>query len=184
MILPEEIIILDLEYTAWQGSFERGYNLPNEHREIVQIAALKIETENLSEIDILSIIVKPRINSQLSDYFINLTAITQTEVDQQGIDFAQALEQFKKFVGDLSCYSFGRDEKVIRENCYLYGLDYPFDDSKFFDMREYFIGQGVVEAKNYQSGNITKAFGIEPKERGHNALHDCHSIVDGLKLLR
>ena len=72
MILPEEIIILDLEYTAWQGSFERGYNLPNEHREIVQIAALKIETENLSEIDILSIIVKPRSSKEIAEKAIEI----------------------------------------------------------------------------------------------------------------
>ncbi|MBN1778925.1 MAG: exonuclease domain-containing protein [Candidatus Buchananbacteria bacterium] len=181
--LPKQIIILDTEYTAWEGSWERDWKLPDEHREIVQVAALKIDTENLRELDSLSIFVRPRIKDQLSDYFINLTAITQDQIDRHGIDFALALEKFQKFIGELNVYSFGGDQKVFKENCELYKIKYPFDDSKFFDMRDYFIARGV-DATKYQSGNITEAFGIEPKERGHNALNDCRSIVDGLKLLK
>ena len=39
-----EIVVCDLEYTAWAGSLQRGWSDPGEHREIVQIAAIRLST--------------------------------------------------------------------------------------------------------------------------------------------
>jgi len=39
----QQIIIFDTEYTAWEGAKERNWSGSGEHREIVQIAAVKID---------------------------------------------------------------------------------------------------------------------------------------------
>lgn len=39
------VIVFDTEYTTWDGAKERGWSNPNEHRELVQIAAQKINVE-------------------------------------------------------------------------------------------------------------------------------------------
>ena len=36
------MVVMDLEYTAWEGSLERGWSKPGEAREIIQIGDVKI----------------------------------------------------------------------------------------------------------------------------------------------
>ena len=36
------LLIIDAEWTAWEGSMERNWSLENEYREIAQISAFKI----------------------------------------------------------------------------------------------------------------------------------------------
>jgi len=182
MPLTHHIIIFDTEYTAWPGSMKRNYNLPNEHRELVQIAALRLDTISWRVLSVFSVYIKPAINPILSPYFIRLTGITQCTVDQHGLPFKQALRLFTKFVGDTSCYSFGFDARVLRKNCRLLSIPYPLAPRQCHDIRRYFISYGIP-AKKYTSGTIVKAFGRTKSRQAHNALNDCRTIVDGLKLL-
>ena len=39
--LPPTIVLLDTEYTTWEGAQDRNWSGLNEHREIVQIGAIK-----------------------------------------------------------------------------------------------------------------------------------------------
>ena len=57
------LILFDTEFTAWPGSQKRGWSLPNEHREIIQIAAFKIKDFKI--VDTLNIYIKPTINKIL-----------------------------------------------------------------------------------------------------------------------
>lgn len=177
----KEIIIWDTEYTAWEGSRERKWNGPNEHREIVQIGAIRIDTEKLREKEPFSLLVQPKVNPKLSDYFQNLTGITQEDVAAKGIDYPEALEKFRAWCGTHDMYSFGGDEKVLRENCELRSIAFPLKNL-FFDMRRVFIQHGIP-ADRYNSGAIVEAFGEAPERRAHDALNDARSILDGLRLL-
>ena len=62
-------IVFDTEFTSWEGSMENNWSREGEHRELVQIGALKISDGKI--IDKLDILVKPQINPILSDYFEN-----------------------------------------------------------------------------------------------------------------
>jgi inhibitor of KinA sporulation pathway (predicted exonuclease) len=177
----ETIILLDTEFTAWEGSQEREWSGENEYREIVQIAAIRVDAVTLKELDSFSIFVKPKMNPKLSDYFIDLTGITQEKVDNDGIDFTSALALYKRWVGDFDTYSFGGDEVVIKENCELYNTPFLFPN-RFFDIRTIFQKYGIP-AKNYNSGSIVQAFGEEPTRQAHEALNDVRTILDGLRLL-
>lgn len=177
----ETIILLDTEYTAWEGSRERRWSGENEHREIVQIAAIKVNTQTLEEIENISLFVKPVINPKLSQYFIDLTGISQKQIDESGLEYTEALWQYSAWSQNLDTYSFGGDEKVFKENCELRQISFPFTN-KFFDIRNNFQKYGIP-AENYNSGTIVEAFGVEIKRNAHNALNDVRTILDGLRLL-
>lgn len=179
--LPPVIVLYDTEYTAWEGSQERKWTGAHEHREIVEIGAIIVETAEFIETDAIDLYVRPRINPALSDYFINLTKISQDTVDRDGVDFADAWGTFKTWCRAYPAYAFGHDNLVIEENCRLCGVPYDYDGS-FHNIRELFDSHGI-ETSLYTSGTLTKAFGVEPQGSAHNGLSDARSILQGLRLL-
>jgi len=99
--------------------------MPWEHREIIQIGAIKLDlTKSSMIIDSMSIIVRPGINNKLSSYITKLTGITQGQVDGDGVDFIDALGEFYKFAenGKLPTCSYGNDFEVFCENARLYNV--------------------------------------------------------------
>ena len=180
--LPKRFVIFDTEYTCWEGSQERGWSGTNEYKEIVQIGAIKADAATLQETDSFSIFVRPVKNPYLSEFFVELTGITQARVDSEGIDLNNALARFAEWTAGLPCFSFGRDPLVIRENCALICIPFPFDQGRFFDVRDVFAKHGIP-AHGYTSGIILRAFGKVPLRRAHDGLNDARSILDGLRQL-
>ena len=180
--LPKKIIVFDTEFTAWPGSQERNWGAPGEYKEIVQIGAVKIETENFVETDSLDIFIRPQLNPILSDYFITLTGISQKTVDKNSVDFPAAIKQFSSWSQLLNLYSFGGDEEELEENCKLLKIAFPFERLRFFDVRDVFKKFGIP-AEEYNSGTIVRVFGKEISRPPHNALNDARTIVDGLREL-
>ena len=88
-------VIFDTEYTSWKGCNEKGWVDPQK-KEVVQIAAIKID-DNLEVVDSLNLYVKPKFNPDLSEYFQELTKITNQKLDDCGIDFAKAYQIFYNF---------------------------------------------------------------------------------------
>jgi len=176
--LPEKFIVFDIEHTAWEGSIERGFNNESEYREIIQIGAVKVE--NFKEVDTLLVYVKPTINPTLSKYIISLTGITQEDIDTKGKLYEEAQKQFLTWRGDLATYSFGEDEKFMKENNKLNNINFSFPEKNFFNAREIFEEQGI-NTTEYMSSTIPKAFGLIPPANAHTALSDARSILIALK---
>ena len=186
--LPERIVIFDLECTTWEGAAARGWSGPGEHREVVQLGAALVETENFTELANVKFWVRPKINLVLSQYFINLTNIKQEEVDEKGVDFQAFLKGFSDFCAEFELYCFDNrvdgsrlfDRDVLMENCKLLGIEFPFEMGRFHNVNEIFHRQGV-EVK--QSGAAPEAFGIKLPARPHDALNDVRGLIVGLKAL-
>ncbi len=186
--LPRRIVIFDTEVTTWEGAAARDWSGPGEHRELVQLGAALVETKDFTELAIFSTLVKPRINPILSDYFINLTGITQEMVDKYGIDFEVFLQSFYKWCRRYELYSFDKvniprlfDLDVLVENRDLYGIGFPFESERFHNVNEIFFKYGVVIK---QSGRAPEACVEEPKNRSHEALNDVRGLIRGLQLLK
>ncbi len=180
--LPEKIVIYDTEYTSWEGAQARNWNGPNEFKEIVQIGALLIGTKTLEILDTKVIFVRPKKNPVLSEYFIELTGISQEDVETRGIDFPAAIQEFALWTDALPMYSFGTDALVMEENCKLHDIPFPFTREQFHDVRKIFQDHGIA-TENYTSGIIVRAFDRPITRRPHNALNDVKTILDGLRLL-
>jgi len=189
-MIPSKFILFDTEFTAWKGSQERNWSLCWEHRELISISALKVEKKNntLIILDKFNYYIKPRINTDLSSYIINLTSITQHKINTCGLDFEIVMENFYNFSRNLPLYSYGNDYMVIHENMDLYKIDinskYRMWCSKFLDIRHIFRSYNIDTSK-YSSGTIYKHFSLksEIKSNVHNSEWDTYSLFLTLKHL-
>ena len=183
----DKIVILDTEWTSWPGFRESRWSMPGKYREIVQIGAVKLDArDNFSEIASFETLVRPRRNPVLSEYFIELTGITQKEVDMAGVDFLGALLSFSSFVdGDIGMIaSFGGDEVIIEENCRLHGIPNPFDPSIFTNIAP-LLGRAVgCDELTFMSSDIPELFDFEPPGQAHRAVDDTRCIAEALRILR
>lgn len=186
-----DIVIFDTEYTAWEGSQERDWSYAWEHREIVQIGAIKTSMDSFGKVlDEFCVFVRPQINPEPSDYFTELTGITNEMIENQGIDFSSAAELFHSFCAGSKYYSFGTDDLVLNENIHLYGLEDKVKQFKGVDLRPWFEQYGIdlsmkVEGELLCSGLLAKAVGVsfDSRTQPHNALYDVHSIHLAMKHL-
>ena len=177
------LLIIDAEWTAWEGSMARNWSLKNEHREIVQISAVKIHNlETLNNTQFFSIYIKPKINNLLSDYFINLTGINQKDIETNSMDIVSGSKLFSEFMQNCHCLSWGNDIKRINDNLALISSKFKIEPSKSSDIRELF-GLYGVDTKDYTSGlidNYSNEKSIIKPGSNHNALSDCISMVSAL----
>lgn len=173
-------VVYDLEYTAWEGSLARNWTGPGEHPEIVQIGAVAL-TADFKELAALNVVVRPRINPELSDYFIALTGLTQARVDAEGVDIAEAFDRLRAFAEpDLKLASNGDDEWTILENCRLIGLAHPFP-GRCVNV-EGVIAEALGGFRPI-SADIPKHFDLPDDGGGHDALWDARAVAGALRVL-
>jgi inhibitor of KinA sporulation pathway (predicted exonuclease) len=175
-----QIIIFDTEFTAWEGSVQRNWSLSWEHREIIQIAAVKVDL-NLSGAQVMSsfnTLVKPVINPNLSDYIIQLTGIEQHVLDDMGVDYQAALLQLYSFCsqGTLPCYSWGNDKRVLIDNCLLNGIQMPDFSANFYNLHG-MAREANIDGAHLCSGELAGHLGLDLHGHIHNALYDVRSIA-------
>ena len=191
--LPEVFIIFDTEFTSWEGSLENNWNREGEFKEMVQIAGFKVEKKgnSLEIIDSIDIIIRPKINPKLSNYFTNLTGLTQDKIDNEGISFKDGIKKFYQFSKNnnkkIKLFSYGNDFLELNENFDYY--NFP-EKSKFrnwskyfFDVKEVFAP--FVNVNKFSSGTIFQSFNIasDKKIDVHNSLWDSYSILISLNYL-
>ena len=76
------VVVFDTEYTSWEESLQRNWSEPWEHRELVQIAAVRtVETAaGFEVVDTLELVIQPQVNREVSDYFVALTGLDRERV--------------------------------------------------------------------------------------------------------
>lgn len=180
-----EMVIFDLEYTAWEGSQERDWSEPWEEREIIQIGAVRVKDDaEFTEVDRFLCHVTPVKNPTLSDYIIQLTGIDQQTVDDEGFDFADALDVFLEFCDGarvVLCYS--GDPYTLAENCQLQGMKQPAWPH-FAELYKVLGRRAGAEYAESVSSTLPELVGLEPIEDAHNAMADSLAIAATLRVLR
>ena len=187
-------VIFDTEYTSWKGCQENGWH-GNQKREIVQISALKV-SDTLDIIDEFTSLCKPLVNPLLSDYFTNLTHITNAQIEKEGRMFKEVFTDFVAFAGNNICYSHGwgadyfnkSDGEIIKENLTLYNLPMK-KNVKYRNIAPIFkhlYEKNKIKVKSQSSGQIAEILGLSENMKKlqlnpHNALYDVYSILEGLK---
>jgi inhibitor of KinA sporulation pathway (predicted exonuclease) len=179
MRMPQ-VIIFDLEYTAWEGSMARGWLAPGEFREVVQIGAVKLDADSFAVEAEFDVLVRPRFNPVLSPYFERLTGISNARLAAEGMDFRRAYDRFLDFAGQNPIAAFGRDEKVLEENLRLCGVRDARALPLFYDLRGWFAVQGI-DPRGRLSCEIAPALGVPFVGRMHNALDDARSLAAGME---
>jgi inhibitor of KinA sporulation pathway (predicted exonuclease) len=174
------MIVYDLEYTTWAGALARAWSGPGEHREVVQIGAVKLDA-GLAVIDRLELVVRPRMNPVLSDYFINLTGLDQQRLEREGVGFPEALARLAAFAEGGKLLANGADEGVLQENCRLNGLDSPFA-GRCIDISSVFI-RAAAASTHVASCRLGQVFGLGLDQPHHDALGDAIQVAAALRHL-
>lgn len=189
-------ILFDTEYTSWKGCLENG-RADWQKKEIVQIAALKID-DRLQVIGEFNVYVKPEINPVLSEYFIDLTGITNEKLAAEGIGFAEAYARFKAFAGDYVCYSHAwgaaadslADGDVMNENLRYFNLidNCPPAYRNIAPWLKQRYAEKGIDIKSQCSGEVARLLGCDDALQSlglgvHNAFYDVYSVLQGLKFL-
>jgi inhibitor of KinA sporulation pathway (predicted exonuclease) len=180
------LIIADTEFTAWEGSMRRNWSEPWEYREIIQVAALRVrlDGDGLYEAGQFNELVQPRLNPRLSKYIQTLTGITQSVVDDYGVDFPSCYRSFLDFCGSGALLAFwGRDDRILAENLLIHGLGTMPDALRVIDLQDCFERAGHPAAR-LNSGALAGHFGLSLAGHEHNALHDVRSLLMALEQVR
>ncbi|MGQ9370859.1 exonuclease domain-containing protein [Azospirillum sp. ST 5-10] len=178
-----EVVVFDLEFTAWEGSLARRWSGPGEHREIVQIGAVRIApAAGFAEDGAFSVLARPRINPRLSAYFTALTGIDQARLDREAVALPEALARFAAFVGDAAAVLCnGADRAVVWENCALAGLAPPVPAALFHDVRDLLAAAAGRPGRPISSGDLHRHFPGVPVLAAHDALADARMVAAALR---
>lgn len=191
-------VIFDTEYTSWKGCLQNGW-LGNQKKEIVQIAAIKV-SDDLTKVEAeFNRYCKPIINPVLSEYFEDLSGITNRFLSENGILFEQAYNEFTKFVGNDKCWSHSygapiddlSDGHIFMENMKLYKIQSE-KKLNYGNIAAWLINcykEANIENYPKSSGQIAKVLKHEDELASlgldeHNALYDVYSILSGLRHFR
>jgi len=176
------ITVFDLEYTAWECSMARHWLTPGEFREVVQIGAVKLDADSFRVLDEMDLLVRPRINAELSPYLQKLTGIGKEAVAQRGLDFETAYARFVAFAAGGPIAAFGRDEQVLLDNLRLYGIRGAVEMPIFYDLRGWFAALGL-DPRGMMSCDIGPLLGVPFEGKAHNALDDARSVARGMEVM-
>jgi inhibitor of KinA sporulation pathway (predicted exonuclease) len=171
------VIVYDLEFTAWEGSMAERWLKPGQFREIVQIGAVRLNVHSLEETAHFETLVKPRLNSLLSEYFEDLTGITNARLSANSVDLAQAYAEFLAFVAGDPTFAFGRDDLVFLENFTLYGMA-GLQVPPYTNIVHWLGANGL---RPRHAGDVAEAAGLTLKGQKHDALFDARSVAAGIR---
>ncbi|MBV8977009.1 MAG: exonuclease domain-containing protein [Alphaproteobacteria bacterium] len=182
-IFPQiRAVVFDLEFTAWAGSMAHRWLRPGEFTELVQIGALRVDARSFAVEETLDVLVKPRLNPVLSDYFIALTGIGNEELAARGIDFAQAYARFVEFAQGCTIFAFGRDDLIFEANVKLYGIRDAPAMPRYVNIVPWLIENGI-DPKGRNACDVGPLCGVPFEGQKHNALADTRSVLSGIAAL-
>ena len=177
-------MILDLEWTAWEGSLARRWSEPWEFREVIAIGALRVRAERFETCGELEVFVRPVKNPSLSEYIVQLTGITDALLAKRGVSFAEGLARFAEFAEAAPILANGGDGSVLRENCLLNAIPFPFDAGRVRTIRPALARATGRPPAELVSAELPALLGIGPPPDRHGALADAHAIGSSLAWLR
>lgn len=118
----DQIIVVDVESTCWQGSKPAG-----QESEIIEIGICTVDIASLQRLEKESILVKPE-RSTVSEFCTQRTTLTQPQVEQ-GIAFEAACSILKKkyLSKERIWASYGDyDRRQFERQCQSRKVSYPF----------------------------------------------------------
>lgn len=169
-------IYVDTEYIFPSMSRESGRPTSDDVREIVQIAATRVNPITGVELAAFDQLVAPTFVRPIPPFFSQLTEITIEEIEKRGVKYSDALSQFVDFSHNADTWTYNADWDVFRHNCQLHEIPFPFEHQPFKRVFTMLAGWGVKNSASYSSGTLHKAAGIAMDGHVHNALFDVRSM--------
>ncbi len=158
------------------------WSRPGEFTELVQIGAVKVDARSFVVIDEMDVLVRPRFNPVLSDYFVELTGITNGDLAQGSVDFAEAYGEFVQFADEGVIAAFGRDDLVFDANVRLYGLEKAPVPPFYINIVPWLYENGI-DPRGKNACDVAPLAGVAFEGHKHNALADARGVLAGIRTL-
>ena len=179
------LAVFDLEYTTWEGAAARRWSGPGEYYEVVQFGVIILELEpNLTEVSSFEVLTRPEFNPVLSEYFTELTGITNADLDTGAVSFGAGFDQFVQFcAGTNRVVCNGWDYRALHDNCMWRGVDWPFDAGSIGDLRPMFEKRVGTANNAAWSSNMPESLGLPAPGGAHTGLGDVRAIAIALRTM-
>ena len=147
--------------------------------EIIEIGAVKLD-ENLDVVDTFKQLIKPQLSRKLGSRFKNLTHITIDEINDNGIPFEKAFDDFAKWCGrgDKLFLSWSTSDlyTLVANFKYFENTVYVDFMTKYADAQKYCMSfiENASAATQISLSHCAEIFGIDTDSANfHRALEDC-----------
>lgn len=180
-----ELVLYDTEHTAWEGSLARLWSEEWEHRELVELGAVRVAADDFRILAKFRKLTRPHQNPILSEYFTNLTGIHQDAVEQDGIPLPALLRDLADFGSGCGLFMANGDDKdVLDVSADLQGVSLPFEADRFVNLRPLLrqVFQGVPG--KLTTGLLPQRVGLPVTGTLHSALDDAVALARTLAELR
>lgn len=165
----KEVLFVDTEATCWG---DKTREEQQKDREIIEIGIVKVDVTKNEIVDKEYYVIK-NIKSDVSDYCVELTGISQELIDKEGISLQKAMKEIKQRFGskNKTWFTWGSfDYNFIKGQCEKQNAEFIFTDNiiNLADLYAMFSGlsrsRGMKKAMN--------RLNIEMEGQQHRALPD------------
>ncbi|WP_137931037.1 3'-5' exonuclease [Mesorhizobium comanense] len=186
-------IIFDCEFLCLEGSQRRFWCAAHDPDPVVaQIGAVRLGLEDdFPLIATHKSYVRPidRFGERyaLDPFFSQLTGVTETDIETEGVTLKQALSDLDRFSAGARFWSWGKDElNMMAISCYVAGIQPSIPATRFDNAVKLLIAAGmpIEDLARTPSNKLAEYHGVDhPPLRGHDALDDALSIAYTLQHL-
>lgn len=166
------MLVVDLESTCWEKNPPEG-----QVSEIIEVGLATLDLKELKLVEKRSILVKP-LTSTVSSFCEELTTITQSMLDEEGVTLAEACRILKKEYRskDRLWASWGDyDRRQFERDCKAKGIGYPFGPTHLNAKSMYALLSGLTNEVGM--ARALEDLGIELEGTHHRGHDDAWNIA-------
>lgn len=179
-------IIFDCEFLCLEGSQRRFWCAAHDPDPIIaQIGAVKLGLEgDYPLLDTYRAYIRPIDRHgrkySIDPFFTELTGMTETDLETEGVALEKALADVDRFSGGARFWSWGKDElNMVAISCYVAGIQASIPAPRFDNAVKLLIAAGmpIEDLARTPSNKLADYYHVEhPPLRGHDALDDALSV--------
>ena len=166
-------LIIDLEATCSDKK-----EIPRHEMEIIEIGAVMVEAESLNIISEFQTFIKPVRHPILTEFCLQLTSITQQQVDNAPT-YEKAISNLQKWLSQYSNFIFGSwgdyDRKQFQKDSKFHQLAYPFDCQHINLKKLFSINQGFTYTHGMKQA--LELAGVRLEGIHHRGIDDARNIA-------
>jgi inhibitor of KinA sporulation pathway (predicted exonuclease) len=173
MNTTDNILIIDLEATCWDGPIPQG-----QVNEIIEIGICILNTLTGEITKPKGILIKPE-RSEVSPFCPELTTITQELLDQEGISFEDACDIVRtEYEGHYNTWaSYGDyDRTMMQRQCKIRNMEYPLSQDHI-NVKQLFYETQPIRRKVGMKGALN-ILNIPLEGTHHRGVDDAKNIAN------
>jgi 3'-5' exoribonuclease 1 len=170
----QHILVVDLEATCCDLQ-----TIPRHQMETIEIGAVMVSMENLAIVDEFQTFIKPLRHPILTEFCLQLTSITQSQVDTAPT-FPDAIKLWQPWLSKFDKTIFGSwgdyDRKQFQQDSKQHHIDLPYPiSSNHVNLKDRFsIAQNLT--KRYGMAQALNLVGVELVGTHHRGIDDARNI--------